>query len=331
MRCTSLQWRWLVFGWMVLLPIVAAAQGAPLQWKAIAGAQSADHARQALAFLPNELWVHKGDSITWRFEAGEIHTVTFLSTIPAPQDRPPFATGCPGFSADPATFDGSTCVSTPPLVKGASFTVSFPAEGNFKLTCLVHPDMTATIHVLDPRQPLPHSQEFYDDEAREQARALLADRDGENRNMAQHHHGTPHVTAGGGEIASNAGGAETLSVMRFTSERMVIHVGQTVEWENNDPEDPHTITFGQEPADTFDPSANVTVDVDGARHAVLHSPSDSVHSGFIMAAPQDRTGLSQAPLSVTRFRITFTHTGTYPYICALHDELGMKGEIVVVP
>jgi hypothetical protein len=58
-----------------------------------------------------------------------------------------------------------------------------------------------------------------------------------------------------------------------------------------------------------------------------------VHSGFILAAPQERVGLPQSPLPlfVTRFRITFTHPGTFPYICALHDNLGMKGEIIVVP
>ena len=120
-------------------------------------------------------------------------------------------------------------------------------------------------------------------------------------------------------------------MLRFNADKMVIRAGQTVKWENDDPEDPHTITFGTEPADLFDPSANVTVGADGARHAVINSTSDNVHSGFILAAPQERVGLPQSPLFVTRFRITFTHPGTFPYICALHDNLGMKGEIIVIP
>ena len=37
------------------------------------------------------------------------------------------------------------------------------------------------------------------------------------------------------------------------------------------------------------------------------------------------------PLGLTRFRITLTKAGTYPYICALHDGLGIKGTIVVLP
>lgn len=328
MRLFNERWRLSVVRLMVLLPVFL-LQGAQAQWHAIAGTQSSDQARQALAFLPNELWIHQGDSITWQFEAGEIHTVTFLSTVPAPQIRPPFEVGCPGFSSDPATFDGSTCITTPPMVKGATFTVIFPAVGNFKLVCLVHPDMTAVIHVSDPSQTLPHTQAFYDWEGQKQARALLSDRD----KTGNAHHSGHQVTAGRGEISATAGGTQTLSVMRFTGDKMMIYAGQTVEWENDDPEDPHTITFGTEPQDLFDPSSNVTIDADGARHAVINSTSDNVHSGFIMAAPQERIGLAQSPLPlfVTRFRITFTHPGTYPYICALHDNLGMTGEIVVVP
>lgn len=313
----------------IMLAVLIAPNVARAQWRATVGAQSWNSARQALAFLPNELWIHAGDDVTWTFQAGEIHTVTFLATSPAAQVRPPFQVGCPGFSGEPAMFDGTACISTPPLVKGASFKVVFPAVGNFKLVCLVHPDMTGVVHVLDKAEPLPHDQIFYDAEAAAQAQVLLYDREGEEENAGSV---AGHVTAGVGEISTTAAGSQTLSVMRFIGHDMTIQAGQTIEWENDDPEDPHTITFGTEPAgDPFPPSANVTVDADGARHAVINSTSDSVHSGFILAAPQDRTGLAQSPPSVTRFRVTFTHPGTYPYICALHDNLGMKGEIIVLP
>jgi plastocyanin len=86
-----------------------------------------------------------------------------------------------------------------------------------------------------------------------------------------------------------------------------------------------------DPTNLIPPSANVTVDADGARHAIISSPSEAVHSGFITEAPQDRTGLPQAPLGVTRFRVTFAQPGVYHYVCALHDDLGMVGEIIVLP
>jgi plastocyanin len=64
-------------------------------WHAKVGAETPDMGRQALAFLPNEIWIHAGDSITWEFNSDEIHTVTFLVVG---QIFPPFPVGCPGFS-----------------------------------------------------------------------------------------------------------------------------------------------------------------------------------------------------------------------------------------
>jgi plastocyanin len=65
--------------------------------------------RQGLAFLPNEIWIHAGDSITWTVTADEPHTVTFLTDG---QIRPSFTVGCPGFSAGSAIFDGTSCVTS---------------------------------------------------------------------------------------------------------------------------------------------------------------------------------------------------------------------------
>jgi plastocyanin len=31
------------------------------------------------------------------------------------------------------------------------------------------------------------------------------------------------------------------------------------------------------------------------------------------------------------FTVTFTQPGTYDYICALHENMGMKGTITVLP
>jgi plastocyanin len=108
-----------------------------------------------------------------------------------------------------------------------------------------------------------------------------------------------------------------------------------VEWTTGEAVTNHTITFGLEPPPSLQasPSANVTTDADGARHAFISSTSDNVNSGFITQLPQDRIGLTQVPLSgtATRFRVTFTAPGIYQYRCALHDDLGMVGQIIVLP
>jgi len=155
------------------------------------------------------------------------------------------------------------------------------------------------------------------------------------------------------------GGFQSASLFRFFPETIKVHVGQTVEWTDIDPaQTPHTITFGVEPANISFPfpvvssgvGVNESLDSDGAVHATVSSPTDNVHSGFLFALPADRFAranadllptdppvLSQFPLPVVvkdmnpRFRVTFTHAGTFDYYCALHEGLGMVGTVIVVP
>jgi plastocyanin len=315
---------------LLALPQLSLAQQ---NWQAIVGAQSADKAKQALAFLPNELWIHAGDTITWTAGADDIHTVTLLT---AAQVVPSFQAGCPGYSPSGSSFDGTACVSTPPLAKGQTFSVVFPTAGNYKLVCLVHPQMSGTIHVLDASATLPHTQDFYEDQGEAQRKLLFSESEQEMANMVHEddvrvYSGTKQITAGVGERLATPGGAQIGSLVRFLKGTIQVHAGDTVEWANRDPQEPHTITFGQEPANLFLPSANVTVDADGARHATLSSPTDSVHSGFIEATLTDNPGAPDTGLNFTRFRVTFTGPGRYPYICALHDNLGMVGTVVVLP
>ena len=143
-------------------------------WKAVLGGQTKDMSKLAIAFLPNELWIHEGDNITWTGGSAEIHTVSFLIAGQAYTD---FNTGCPGYSPSGVSFDGTKCVSTPPLTTGQSFTVSFPKPGNFSLVCLVHPHMTGVIHVLPASATLPHDQAFYDAQGADQRKSLLTDTD----------------------------------------------------------------------------------------------------------------------------------------------------------
>ena len=303
-------------------------------WQLQVGAQNGNRAHQALAFLPNEIWIHSGDSITWAFPSNEVHTVTFLTSG---QMRPNRFTGCAGGgppdgrTPDFSVYDGTACVNSGILTSedGKTYTVVFPVGGNFKLVCLAHPNMTATIHVLALLTPLPHDQAFYDKQAALERADLLSDA----MASAHKHPDSNDITAGVGHIMGNGGGTQTASVMRFMDATKVIHVGETVEWTSAEAVTSHTITFGPEPdpLNQIPPSANVTTDADGARHAFISSPSDAVHSGFITESPQDRIGLPQAPLGPTRFRVTFTQPGVYKYICVLHDGLGMVGEIVVLP
>jgi plastocyanin len=329
-----------VFALFAVLASLAISQTVQAQqtWQATLGAQNKDMGKQAIAFLPNEIWIHVNDSINWTSATDEIHTVTFLAPGQAYTN---FNVGCPGFAAtSPVSFNGSICASTPTLTQGQSFAVKFTKAGNYKLVCLVHSHMTGVIHVLPTSAALPHNQAFYNDEAADQTKSILADTDkghGDHDDMddmlsAHVIPGKNSVVAGTGEMAATGGGFQSLSVQRFMGGTIEVRVGDTVEWTNHDPAEPHTVTFGTEPAgNPAPPSANVTVDADGARHATLNSTSDSAHSGFLVTAPQDQAGVPQSPPGTTMFRVTFTRAGTYDYICALHDTLGMVGKVIVKP
>ena len=314
------------------------------QWTTWVGAESPDRGSQALAYLPNELWIHAGDSVRWIHTSTEIHTVTFLTPG---QTRPPnfgptfgVPVGCPGNTPDGASFNGSSCVNSGILGQDGNigtglqtYSVTFPAAGNFKLVCLVHTDMTGTVHVLDPSATLPHDQAFYNEQAVTQGAMLVGQTSsliGRENEVNEDDAHVGSVTAGVGAIVTPTGaGTVTLSLNRFLQNVVVVRVGDTVEWTNHDPSTPHTVTFGTEPADPRGPSLNVSGTSDGARQAVINSAVESVNSGLLVLGFQDRPNLAQSPLGVTRFRVTFTLPGTFNYICSLHDNLGMKGTVIV--
>lgn len=251
--------------------IVPSSVTAQTTYHAYVGGETPDQSVQADAFFPNELWLFEGDSIEWKFvPKNEVHTVTFLTAgqirpSAPPPAGPPFAVQ--GVACGPApVYDGSACVSTATgLAGGATFTVTFPKAGNYKLVCLVHTDMNGTVHVL---KNLPvnaqaiHSQRFYDDAAHDEAQALLSDNDSQDEDNRRWDDRDDHdrdghdrdrqgdnaVTAGIGEVVATGGGTQYRAVLRFLPGVIRIHAGGSVVWTNLDPTEPHTVTFGTEPA-----------------------------------------------------------------------------------
>jgi len=321
---------------LLFVPQVVIAQQT---WHALIGDASKDQGKQVMAFLPNELWIYANDSITWTAQTPESHTLSFLKqdTIPA-QVRPSFVAGCPGAPGPPpgttpdgGSFNGSTCVNSGILpdapTQKKTFTVKFPTAGNFKFVCLIHADMTGVVHVLPLAATLPHNQAFYDRLADDQASDMIKDAETKISKKLTNSDNEVITT---GEIVATGGGRSYLAIMRFLPDTIKVHVGDTVEWTNEHPTEPHTVTFGVEPGN---PNAliGVSIDNDGARHGTLPNAgtNDSFNSGLYVAGLQDQVGNPQTAIGPTRVRVTFTKAGTYNYICALHDELGMKGTVVV--
>jgi plastocyanin len=389
-----------------LVPQLASAA----QWSVKLGAQVPDclagaegdaklaagcQARQMMAFVPNEIWIHQNDSITWTHATDEGHTVTFLyepqpatlgvGPYPAAQQRPSGAVGCTAYGGLPVSPDNSAydasgvagvqCVNSGTLANyGATYTVKFPAQGNFKFTCLIHASMFGLVHVLDPTSDLPYNQLAYSAQAIGQIANIAAGL--VPLNLLTNGLNPRVYTVG--KIVATGGGWQYGSLFRFVdafgntitkNAPLKVRLGQTVEFVNVDPAEPHTITFGcptddatcpisTGPGAFVDNSGPFGTAGDGARYAVMNAPFDpadetnrdanstaEINSGLLISQAQDRaTGttplsgtpgtlvpLAQVSPTLNRFRVTFNAPGMYRWICELHDEIGMIGWVNVTP
>jgi plastocyanin len=103
-----------------------------------------------LRFLPGELTVKPGDSVSWPVQdPHEIHTVTFYDPAgPVPQfiEPRPQPTGPPKLAVPHAAPEGGTKVEHPGLYNSGilgpkqSYTFTFPMPGVYPYVCVVHAD-----------------------------------------------------------------------------------------------------------------------------------------------------------------------------------------------
>jgi len=307
-------------GWVAVLLLPTSAAAATT-WRVSVGAQTPDKGIQADAFLTPKVSINVGDTVTWTVKTDEIHTVTFLSG----QAPPPLIVPTPnGPDLNPVvaapsggpSYDGTGYVNSGIVLQPATFSLKFTKAGTFAYLCQIHPGMVGSVEVASAGTPYPHSQAFYNTQGLAGGQRLIGQGLGlQGRGLAAAVRGGPtQVTAGTGDVFQNLNGG--VFVARFEPEQRTVHAGQTVTWTNRDPTIPHTVTFGTEPSNPF-----VAANLDGPNHATLGAPGQSASSGVFGAAFGGQT----------TFSTTFTHAGTYSYICALHDDLGMTGTIVVLP
>jgi plastocyanin len=122
------------------------------------------------------------------------------------------------------------------------------------------------------------------------------------------------VTIGSGFVFTTGSGDQSVMIARFLPATRTIHVGDTIDWTANDPATPHTVTFGQAPAN---PAAVINA-TNNAAVLPTTPPGLTVSSGFL-----------GEPFGRQHFQATFNAPGTYEYYCALHRDLGMRGTIIV--
>jgi plastocyanin len=283
----------------------------PRSWTVQVGSESSDLAIQGMAFLPSDIVVNAGDTINWQANAAEVHTVTFLAQGQSLESTQPFNPFNPAelFPQGGTNYDGTSYynsgllsnIAVPGFPTATSYSLTFPSQGDFTYWCLVHGmAMKGTVHVQAAGSAYPHTQADYDKSSRAQERSIL--RDGRQLTASLAAQSSNHLVLAGGDDG-------IAMVMRFVRPSVTVHVGETVVFSNTGMGAPHTVTFGTEPANIFAPSGDPT-----------HFSGGDLNSGIIPA--------NAGPFS--SFAVTFTAAGTFTYICALHDFMGMMGQVNVV-
>jgi len=283
-----------------------AADWSPRTWTVQVGSESGDQEIQGMAFLPWEIDINAGDTIKWEANSAEIHTVTFLADGQSLESTQPFNPGIPDelLPRGANWYDGHSYynsgllanVTVPGFPSAKSYSLKFPDQGDFTYYCLVHGKaMKGMVHVRAAGSEYPHSQSDYNEAAESQAHATLED--GYKLDDALWAQSSNHKVLVGGDDG-------TAMIMRFVRPTVTVEVGETVWFTNTGMGEPHTVTFGTEPANIEAPWGDPTSFSGGDLNSGIMPPGST-------------------------FAVTFTKAGTFDYICGLHDYMGMVGKVIV--
>jgi plastocyanin len=321
---------------------------------------------QLLAYFPQNLRIHQGDTVNFKLNGDELHTVSFTSGFdpgPAGVSSPldPAGVRIPAFSVSsggsPALnpqvawptrargalverytgtgFISSGLFADEPLAPGTglneTFQVQFPTAGTFSYICLVHPDrMRGSVEVVAASASVP-DQTAVDTQASAEVAALTR-----VVNAAKAQGETParrdSLANGSSNWYVRAGGQDNMSydpraqVLDFQPKNITIGSGDTVTWSSRYF---HTVSFVPAP-----PSPEFfTEGAGGSPPAIMLDPV-TVNAAR-PAATYDPTQyfnsglLGQFGTIGDAWSLTFTQPGTFTYVCLIHDDVGMKGTITV--
>lgn len=306
-------------------------------------------AQAVTVFYNARTFVHPGDDVL--FTPVDAHTITF-NPIRVP-GVPTFAYADPNFPSGPTgstlTFANrsggallnSGLIATPGLggpPSLSSFTLHIGADAagvssdddagtTFQFFCMLHRDMTGFITVLPRASKLPFTE--LQNQARAQ-RAMQADLARGSRALREAGSDVEDTQVAAGLGVASVQGAGADLILRFAPATIKVNVGQSVTWTNRDPNEAHTVTFGAEkPGPPGAPPGFLPY---GGN--VINSETDQANSGFLISQGLidylNASSLFPPGFVITRqVTYTFTKPGTYHYICALHDNFGMTGTVIV--
>lgn len=312
------------------------------------GAEKVSHGITVQAFFPATLHIHVGDTVLWKQNTHEIHTVSFLAGAAVPELLVPVPNGPPGalmlnpqvaFPAAPqdGQYDGSTyansgVMSTDPG-QPTQFSLTFTRTGTYEYICIVHgATMSGKIIVDDASTQIPSPNQV-------SARAKVELRHMLKQGMVVYSKGAAQIKP----PQKNADGTMTyfvtvgyaqgpFDIMSFYPKKLVVHQGDTVQWDFSAMNmAPHTITFlnGAE-----EPEFVTPVPQPNGPPLLVINPEVALPQNADQ--PLTRTGIYNSglidPAAPHSFALKIGDvTGQINYLCLLHDASGMVGSLVVLP
>lgn len=342
---------------VVTVPQGAAKSAAPAgatTWTVLVGAEGAAQPQAAamaspwqfMRFYPASLTINVGDTIVWKQNSAEPHTVTFLK---AGQKTPDLVIPDPGKSQQmmfnplvimpqgQTTFDGTALTGSGQMGGEAQFPkeykLTFTKPGVYEYICAFHPMMKGAIIVQAAGKPYPKTPAQIEAEAKTQ---IEADTQAALKIKPEAAQATTRPGSGGATIhtVKIGYGDGILTWMGFSPAQLTIKAGDTVEWTQADTETPHTVTFtsgAKEPEMVLaekqtagPPKLILNPEVLAPAGKTTYSGKGYFNSGFIWGVKDPTPG-------PRTYSLTFDTPGTYKYICTLHDMMGMQGVIIVQP
>lgn len=321
----------------LLLPACNRTASGPLRYVVEVDAKSDQKDKfQFSAYFPAALSVRAGDTIKFRNRSTEApHTITFgvkadrsnqppiltdegespVVTEPCDIDDEPTAklTKCKRKGLRP--YDGtgywnSGFLYPKPAPKQAgpkTVTMKLAADiqpGDYSYVCILHPLMTGKISVVEDE-----ADRSVVADVRNEAKEGIAAAQADAEELA-----APELDIDGDEATLAAGwGDKITSVNRFSPAEIEVDSGTTVNWDVQNPYEPHTVTF-EPPFEGLAPEAFAPGGVESGGDYT----GGFANSGMI--------GAEGTPFEGT-FSLRFPESGTYEYTCVLHP--GMDGTVKV--
>jgi plastocyanin len=315
----------------------------------LVGAEDTSVGATVNAFFPDTVRIHVGDTVHWKRNAHEVHSVAFLAGIPIPPLIVPAPPGLPSplminpvaaFPTVPANgqYDGTTFANSgaigpdPGLLQVQSFDLTFTKPGTYSYVCLVHGVIMSgkIIVIAHPGHVRPPSE--VDHEARrlialalEQVPAAIALGNTEVPPATQNPDGTTTFQVLVGFTAGQ------LDLYHFFPTQLTVHPGDTVEWAlSKEDMPPHTVTFLN-----GNPDINVVLLVPQPHGPPLLLFNPDALFPQNAGKPLTSQGIYNSGLIFpggTSFSLKIGDiSGQEPYQCLLHDSSGMKASLDIVP